>query len=291
MDATAEHVEQLLPDANDYNKLEHFRRHKVGPPGSLYVGLDDVILFQAWAPLATQTVLLSIRMLTPFGEVIPCFFTFSVPVAGLATVKKQITNLEGFLLSMSAEIASGSAGSVWVNVVLIRGLGTGDQTQGLNLLQGYPSLTDTLSWPQAPPVKSIDGRALASVFVQGNPAAGAEISITVPLGVQWLLRSIRYVLTTAVAVSNRFSTLQLADGAGHVFAQISGGGAQAASLVFDYTFANGLPVSSNNNVNTNGLPTEARLPGGFVISTLTSGIQAADQYSAIVLELEIFTAQ
>lgn len=291
MQPTQQYIEDLDPDKYDYNRLISFRRHAVGPPGSLYVTLDDVILFQGWAPLVTTQVRLSIRMLTPRGEVIPVFYLINVAASGTTQTLKAITNLEGYILSMSAEVATGLAGAVWVNVVIQRGQGSQDATQGMNLLQGYPSLTDTLSWPQAPPVKSIDGRALANVVVVAAPAAGVELSAVVPAGVNWLVRSLRYSLTTSAAVANRFSTVVFQDGIGNTFAQIPAGGTQAASLTFTYTLANGLPVSVQNNISTTGLPTECRMPGGWAIKTLTSAIQAADQYSAMVLELETFTAQ
>lgn len=291
MDTAAHPPESLEPTSDDYNLLVHFRRHKVEPPSDLYLTLDDVILFQGWAALATTNVRVSIRMLTTRGEIIPEFFTVAVAANGTTQTTKLITNLEGYMLSMSAELLTGLAGSVWVNVVVQRGTGTNDATQGLNILQGYPSLTDTLSWPQAPPWKSIDGRALANVVTVGNPAPAADYAITVPAGVNWLLRSIHYQLVTSAAVANRFSVLLLQDNLGNTFAQIPGGPAQAASLTFQYTFANGLQVSSQNNVQTTGLPTEARLPGGFQIKTLTAAIQAADQYSGMALELETFIAQ
>jgi hypothetical protein len=291
MQPTDHAPESLYPDKGDYNSLEHFRRRRIAPPTSLYVTLDDVIRFQAWAPLATTTVQFSIRMMAPDGQIIPVFYQIPVLANGVTPTLKAITNLEGFIVSMSAELLTGLAGSVWVNVVIERGLGSGDLTQGLNLLQGYPSLTDTLSWPQAPPVKSIDARALANVVAVGNPAAGNDYSIIVPAGVNWLVRSIRMQFVTGAGVANRFVTLRVDDGLGNIFADISGGTVQAASLTFLYTFANGLPVSANNNVFTNGLPTEMRLPGGFRIRTVTTAIQAADQFSGCALELETFTAQ
>lgn len=291
MQPTTYHEESRNPDSDDYSALVHFRRHKVGPPGSLYVGLDDVILFQGWAALAATPVRLSIRMLTPQGDIMPVFYTISVAANGATPTLKSITNLEGFMVSMSAEVATGLAGAVWVNVVIQRGVGTNDQTQGLNLLQGYPSLTDTLSWPQAPPVKSIDGRALANVVNVTAPAAGADFVVTVPAGVNWLLRSVRVQLVTSVAVANRFPTLRLDDGAGHIFADLPAGAAIAASLTNQITWANGLTNAVVNTANIGGLPTECRLPGGFRILTVTANIQAADQYSAMALELETFTAQ
>jgi hypothetical protein len=291
MQPTTYSPDDALPDKGDYSRLEHFRRRHIAPPTGLYVTLDDVILFQGWAPLATTPVRLSIRMLTPEGEVISVFYTINVAANGVTATTKSITNLEGFILSMSAEVLSGLAGAVWVNVVIQRGLGSGDATQGLNLLQGYPSLTDTLSWPQAPPAKSIDGRGLANVVAVGNPAAGADYSIIVPAGVNWLVRSLRVQLVTSAAVANRFVTLRLDDGAGNIFADITGGVAQTASLTVLYTFANGLQPSANNSVTNTGLPTELRMPGGFRIRTVTANIQAADQFSGAALELETFTAQ
>ena len=290
MQPTEHYVESIEPDQGDYNRLEHFRRHKIGPPGALYVTLDDVILFQGWAALAATTVRLSIRMLSPRGEVVPCFYSIVVAANGVTPTLKSITNLEGFLLSMSAEVVSGLAGAVWVNVVIQRGVGTSDVTQGLNLLQGYPSLTDTLSWPHAPPVKSIDNRGLADVITVGNPAAGSQYAITVPAGVNWLVRALHFQLVTSAVVANRFVTLVLQDNLGNTFAQLPGFAA-TASLTSQITFGNALPFNAQNNVNESGLPTELRMPGGWQIKTATANMDAGDQFSGMAIELEIFIAQ
>lgn len=291
MQPTTKYADDALPDSGDYNRLEHFRRHRVGPPTSLYVTLDDVILFQGWAPLATTPVRLSMRLLTPEGVVVPSFYIINVAANGTTPTLKAITNLEGFVLSMSAEVATGLAGAVWVNVVIQRGTGTQDFTQGLNILQGYPSLTDTLSWPQAPPAKSIDGRGLANVVAIGNPGAGADYSFTVPAGVNWLLRSLRLQLVTSAAVASRFVTLRLDDGVGNIFADLPCGTAQTAGTTETYTWTNGSSVANVNVANLGPLPTECRLPGAMRIRTNTANLQAGDQFSGLAMELETYTAQ
>lgn len=291
MQPTNHPPESLYPDKGDYNALEHFRRHGVEPGGPLYVTLDDVILFQGWAALAAVTVRLSLRLQAPDGTIVPVFYSISVAANGVTPTTKQITNLEGFILSATAETPGGLAGQVWIDVVLIRGVGTSDQTQGADLLTGYPSLMDTITFPVVNPFKSIDGRALANVVAVGNPAAGTDYSIIVPAGVNWLVRSIRAQLLTSAGVANRFVTLRVDDGAGNIFADLPCGAAQTASLTETYTWAPGLTLSNVNNANTGGLPVEMRLPGGFRIRTVTANIQAADQFSGLALELETFIAQ
>jgi hypothetical protein len=288
---TYTHAESAEPTADDYNRLESFRRRGVEPNAPAYVTLDDVLLVQSWAPLATTVFRVAIRMLSPRGEIVPVAFQFSALAQGLTPTSSLIRNLEGFILSLSVDTAAGQIGACYVSIQIQRGVGSGDVTRGQVLVQGYPSLHNALGYPQQSPVSPLDQRGLVNVVTFANPGAGAEYDITVPAGVNWLFRAFRCQLATAAGGGNRQPTLRITDAAANIAAEVTSGGSQAGSLTFPYTWAPGISNVTPGNLNDAGFVAEARLPGGFHLRTFTYNIAAGDQYSLAALLVETFVGQ
>src|SRR4051794_36291420 len=76
-----------------------------------------------------------------------------------------------------------------------------------------------------------------------DPAAGAEILVTVPAGKWWLLRALRFTLVTSATVANRRPALTIDDGATEWW-RWRAGVDQAASLTRLYQFLH----EANNEV-------------------------------------------
>src|SRR5260370_10132984 len=110
--------ESLFPDKGDDNLLEHFRGTKLEPPSDLYVTLDDIILVKSYAILAATTFNVSLRILTPLGEIMPAFYTFNANAQGVTPTQNRIQNLEGFILSLSINQAARLKGGVDVSMQL-----------------------------------------------------------------------------------------------------------------------------------------------------------------------------
>jgi hypothetical protein len=90
-------------------------------------------------------------------------------------------------------------------------------------------------------------------------------------------------LTTAVAAANRIPSLVLDDGA-NVLAEITAGVTIAASLAATITWADS--ANYNSSLATNPLaplPSQMLMRPAWRIRSVTAGIQAADQWSAIQL--------
>lgn len=130
--------------------------------------------------------------------------------------------------------------------------------------------------------------------VVANPAAGADFSYTIPnapggysyLGQQRIV-AIRAGLATSAAVANRQPGLYISDTFGHVMALVPYAAAQAASLTWYYTWAVGMPViPAVNSQVANPLPDWFVLSQGQKIVALTAGLQAADQWSSIVVTIQ-----
>jgi hypothetical protein len=97
-----------------------------------------------------------------------------------------------------------------------------------------------------------------------------------------LVKSICAVLATAVTVANRNVKIVIDDGAA-IYASITSGFSQVASLTNRYTWMDGsaAPVAFDNTV-VIPLPSGLILPAGHRITSSTTALQAGDQWSAIV---------
>lgn len=126
------------------------------------------------------------------------------------------------------------------------------------------------------------GSGVASVTqAVANPAAGVDFT-TNPATARQLL-AVFATLTTSATVANRLPALRITDNAGHVVASLPASSVQAASLAETYLWAVGNPFSSGQNANLVPLPSGLVIPTNWTVSAVTAGIQATDQWSAIVL--------
>lgn len=118
-----------------------------------------------------------------------------------------------------------------------------------------------------------------------NPGAGAEWSLTIPVGHFYTFLSLNAVFVTSAVAGNRSPRLQIMDGGGNLVGVWGCGFTQIASQTLNYT----APSVFMGQTDPNGtfgsiswpLPALLCLPGGFSVSSLTSGISGADQWSAI----------
>ena len=124
---------------------------------------------------------------------------------------------------------------------------------------------------------------MVKVISVANPAAGAEISVTVPTGQYWRIVAIHFKLVAAVAAANRLVRLVFDDGATALF-KVPNDVVHVASQTTEYSFgvASTFEAAQGATVSARIYPIpEIILPGGCRILTATAAIQAADQYSDI----------
>lgn len=118
------------------------------------------------------------------------------------------------------------------------------------------------------------------------PAVGTDISF-VPCGTDKVrLLAFTALLTTSAAVANRRPALALKDQSAGVYWSADAINPQAASLATRYSWARGVGAQVASTIVTAErvalqLP-DLWLQGNDTIQTLTSGIDVADQWSAIV---------
>lgn len=131
-------------------------------------------------------------------------------------------------------------------------------------------------------------RGRLRTIVGTDPAAGIEVTETVPAGARWRLVALKVTLVTDATVANRFPVLTIDDGTNVVLA-VSVATAVTATQTATFSFAdvgaNAAPVITAGVVS---FPKDFSLFGGYRIKTLTTGIVAGDNYGAPVYLVEEF---
>ena len=172
-------------------------------------------------------------------------------------------------------------GQCFVVVEIARGQGTSAIALEC-IAAGYVTAKQPLRFPALSMSRSLDGHGALRSITGAVPAAGAEVSETVPAGARWELLALNMTFVTSVAAANRITALAFDDGA-NVYWRTESGTAQAASLTLFRSYSQGLVAHFVGGAsNQHGpLPAGNRLGAGHRIRTVTGNFQAADQYSAI----------
>ena len=193
----------------------------------------------------------------------------------------------GHILHCQASIISGANvdRGVYVNARIVRESGATDQPQ-FTLFSGYIDGGHQPSFPYGRNSAPLEGPGRLRSITGTNPAAGVEISETVPAGAKWKLRGIRAALVTDATVATRVARLLITDGANTTIL-IPPSATQTASLTREY---NGLdaalyPTTSAAQLAWT-LPSEVMLEAGSTITTSTTAIVAGDDWGAPQLLVE-----
>ena len=191
----------------------------------------------------------------------------------------------GFILNMEV-VATGATtriGQTFVRVQIVRGDGAAALPFG-TLIQGYVTSNQALAWPGSPVESSIAGGGVLRLIDGTTPAAGAEISETVPTGARWELLNVHATIGTSAAAGNRRPMLAFVAGAvGHWLRAQTGtvGPSQSATVIWaanvgDAAVGSPLRLSAP-------LPTGQNLLEGFQIVGTTDALDAGDTYINIKL--------
>lgn len=249
-----------------------------------YIGVDDQILIQTANSTGNSPCAISLRILGLDGLIHPIqFFTTAGGGRSFTTIRQQL--MEGWLLSCNVNPTVLMQAGSWIYAtVSIERAPFGATNQYEVLVAGYLDNNVGLSYPMSQLQRPIDGNGAIISEVQGNPAAGADVVVTVPSGARWRFVSFRGTLTTAVAAGNRLVSLVIDDGV-NLFAESPSNFTQGPSIVNTYNwFDSAQYLAAPFNLRTLApSPSLCYLHRSFRISTQTTGIQAADQWSSVVL--------
>lgn len=157
------------------------------------------------------------------------------------------------------------------------------------LCSGLVYTGKSLSWPYSNTTDKRPGGGKIMTQSSTFGGAGAEMTFTIPDGEIWLIKSLRFQLTTSATVATRRVHILLQQVAIlhlHMPATVT----QAASLTYDYSvapYAQYFTAVIDNDVIIN-MPKHLLLTAGDKIVSATTSLQAGDYFSQMLIEYEQF---
>jgi len=183
-------------------------------------------------------------------------------------------------LTIFADTGSPMIGQTYVSARLIRGLSAATILLG-GLLGGYITAKQPLTYPGSVVQNSFDVLPVPREYLGTAPAAGAEISETVPTGARWEVVSCRVPLVTAAGGADRIVRLFLSRVGVITFAVTTPPAAQPPSTTYIHMFGSNLPHQASTAAAAiqSSFPNPAHLLAGAAVLTQTLNLAAGDQFS------------
>jgi len=206
-----------------------------------------------------------------------------VPTTNRAATPFDFNPGEGWLLGLAVRTIAGSPIDGQTYAVVEIGIGSGSTFQALDVLcADYVTAAHRISWPGTPVRGPLESAGALRAISGSTPAAGAEISETVPTGARWELLAFTAKLTTNATVANRGPLLILDDGA-TAFAALPIQVNDTAGTIWINTWAQGVTQQVANviGVITSPLPVGVKLAAGHRIRTSTTNIQGTDTWTLV----------
>ena len=248
------------------------------PTQGLPVGPSTSLILSAWS--SSQKIGNVRGVVYSFGK----FYLFNLRFVTLTdrSAGTEVMPVSGVLLHLHVGVTTATVrGETYIRVQLRR-----DGQDTVDLINDYLSSGYFPSWPPGTPKDSIEGPGFIRSVLGTNPAAGVEISETVPTNARWKLLSVFARLVTDGA-GTPTPGLLIDDGTNTLFF-IRSTSSQAVSVTIDWSWTHGLGVAQIDvgSVRTMPLPIDIILPAGYRITTSTAGIDAGDDWAAPRLLVE-----
>ena len=159
----------------------------------------------------------------------------------------------------------------------------------LQLCSGFIDSMTSISYPALQKQDRIPGRGHIREVVGANPAAGAEVSVTVPNGAIWLIHAFTVTFVADANPANRRVNILFTNPNGQEVNTVTNIN-QVAGATKKYNVANyGAFVDSDQlDRLPSQLPSNLYLIAGGTITTSTESIQAGDDFGAPIILLEEF---
>lgn len=250
----------------------------------LYLTGEDTLRLTVFNGASGVIVTVTGRTLA-LGESKPTRFERTLTPATNRTASTLLIGLgDGWLLGAQVIVSSGTPldGQTYARLSLQRGDASVGHDQ-FTLASDTITVGKPLVWPGGKTFGPLEGPGAMRAIAGTTPAAGADITETVPTAARWELVAFRAQLLNDANVANRQVALVLDDGS-NSYLQIESTTNQTASTLRKYNFSNSIGTFITG-VNQNWmlpLGTNIRMPAGHRIRTVTAGIQVGDQWSAIV---------
>lgn len=285
-------LDLVAQQVNPYGPLVKFRTQGIFPPTAVYVGPDDAIEFEARSPSVSTVVNVTIRILTPAGEIKAIPFQVTVATSGTAVFTQHIPPTEGFVLTAHVSANNASRGQCFVKMHLIRNPGQSQQILGALLLQGYLSADDNLSYPASGTESSLNQRGWTREITLPNTTMATPPTFTVPAGVRWIVRQAHFAYTADAIGGARTFVLVMIDPTAVQIGKYDSGGSIGVNGFGEITWSPGIAATATGTVLNGPLPIDLVLPAGFKLQLNALGSpDPGDSVSEIAAMVEEFVAQ
>lgn len=252
----------------------------------IWIEYNDRLYVAAYSSVASLVVTFSGYFRKADGEIVEYAVTVN-PTSDRAVTAGNQHFGAGFLLSCVATLASGNAnrGQCYVRAQVQRSTGT-PAIKLHNVLGGYLSDDYSPSFPYGKIEGPLEGPGYIRTYVGTNPAAGADVSETVPTGARWRLLSMYVVLVTSADIALRYAYFDFTHLTLLPWSVLSTQ-VQTAGLTQYYILSRGLDRAFQATVEYESLPLpEIWLTGGDTIGAFLVGGVAADDWLAPVIAAE-----
>jgi len=251
-----------------------------------FVSPDTQLVVRSWNSLSGLVLTVVGRLLDADGK-LSTFEFGHTPNTNRSKAESTYTLTTGRLIDVAVTPKSGAPyrGHCYVTLGLARR--TAPTTEYYqDLAKGYITAAGGLIWPGGPYLDSVEGPGLLRSVTGTDPAAGAEISETIPTNARWRLRSLRAVLSTDATVLVRTVSFIMDDGTA-VLVKFPSATTQAASLARAYNLAEYAyqPAASVDQIFLS-IPFNLYLFQGWRFYSVTYNIQAGDNWGAPQMEVE-----
>src|SRR5215207_5576683 len=246
----------------------------------LWIEHSDRLFVAAYSSVASLVVRFSGYFRKTDGDIIE-YAVDVEPTSDRAVTSKDFFFGAGFMLSCTASLSTGNAnrGQCYIRAHIQRNTGTA-AVKLQTILAGYVTDNYTPSFPFGKMEDSLEGRGMLRSITGTDPAAGAEVTESVPTGARWKIHSIKLLLVTDGNAANREIKLRVDDGT-TIFASSGSAGAHAASTTKQYFFAAYSTEDTTNSLAIcNVWPFFLPLLAGWRFLTATDNIQVGDNYAA-----------
>jgi hypothetical protein len=283
-------VPENVTQQNPYGPLITFQSQNILPPSAIYVGPNDSIFLQVFAPTVAVIVSLYYRFLRPDGQLISNNRQVTGGGVGNANFALTIAPSEGFLLSMVVSSGATSRGQCFARAFIVPGGLQTVSTFAHLFLQGYASQVDAASFPQGPLESSLNGRGWLRDVIVNGPSQPILTAI-VPTGAHWLVRAVNFTVQTSIAVGNRTLVASVTDTLGNnTYNQVAPATIPASTLV-TCAFGSGGTSAASNILQSAGFPNEMILPAGWHLQAQIAGGDIADAIQVLFVTVEEFVGQ
>lgn len=261
-------------------------RELVQPPSRVYMTLNDQLYIRTRNSLTGVVLRIAGRLLTPNGEIVPFQFTHT-PATNRSSSLEAFQLAEGYLLSAVVFATSGAPvrGQTFVELGFLRGIVDAGSIVDV-LVKDYVAANRPIAFPGSPIRSSLEGPGALRSITGTDPAAGVQISETVPTNARWRYMSMQASLVTSATAGNRRHRIRFDDGTTEFYSNATNT-VQNPSTTVDIVFGPmGEAESVSGAIYLVPTPEMLFLSAGFRIRTDPIQFQVDDDWGAPQLLVE-----